>query len=56
MAAQMFSVDPGEYVLYKVDWEDDPLLPLKNGKRTMKKEGLNSGSMLILKNKKEVMN
>jgi len=51
----MFSVDPNEYVLYKADWEEDPVIPLKKGKRNMKNEGLSSGDMLILKNKKEVM-
>lgn len=54
IAAQMFSVDPNEYVLYQTDWEEDPFRPLKKGKQTMKKVGMRSGDLLILKNKKEV--
>lgn len=54
MAAQSFAVDPQDFVLYKTDWEEYPFQALKNPKRTVQKEAMRSGDLLILKNKNEV--
>lgn len=43
-----------EYNLYRTDWTGFPSQSLKNDKKTILKEHIRSGDLLVIKNKKDV--